>query len=208
MVEVTLACNELSGCSMLYPRRIILCRRLTGLHALVHLSRNSDENQICVDEQYPRGTSCLSFWSSNADHYPRLRVGLIIIVTGVVVSLGFGAFSFCSLGPKGEAGSLGLHVLNHDCSGDKCDLACDAGEKLASVTCPGGTIGLTKTGDTQNGIVHQHFGSNLGDLCSAVISTRDVKLRPIGAIYSGASTSTVTSESTASAPSLAVSRKT
>jgi hypothetical protein len=50
---------------------------------------------------------------------------------------------------KGEAGSLGLHVLNHDCSGDKCDLACDAGEKLASVTCPGGTIGLTKTGDTE-----------------------------------------------------------
>jgi hypothetical protein len=75
--------------------------------------------------------------------------GLIIIVTGVVVSLGFGAFSFCSLGTKGEAGSLGLHVLNHDCSGDKCDLACDAGEKFASVTCPGGTIGLTKTGDTE-----------------------------------------------------------
>jgi hypothetical protein len=52
-------------------------------------------------------------------------------------------------GPAGEAGSMGLRVLNQDCSGDKCDLACDAGEKLASVTCPGGTVGLTKTGDTE-----------------------------------------------------------
>jgi Collagen triple helix repeat (20 copies) len=52
-------------------------------------------------------------------------------------------------GPAAQAGSLGLHVVNRDCSGDKCDLACDAGEKLASVTCPGGTVALTKAGDTE-----------------------------------------------------------
>jgi hypothetical protein len=51
-------------------------------------------------------------------------------------------------GPKGEAGPR-LHVLSQDCSGDKCDLTCDAGEKLASVTCPGGTMALTKSGDTE-----------------------------------------------------------
>jgi hypothetical protein len=42
-----------------------------------------------------------------------------------------------------------LHVLSQDCSGDKCDLTCDAGDKLASVTCPGGTMALTKSGDTE-----------------------------------------------------------
>jgi hypothetical protein len=26
---------------------------------------------------------------------------------------------------------------------NKCDLACDAGEKLVSVTCPGGTVAIS-----------------------------------------------------------------
>jgi hypothetical protein len=54
-------------------------------------------------------------------------------------------------GPAGQAAQTGsgLHVLSQDCSGDKCDLACDSGEKLASVTCPGGAINLTKSGDTE-----------------------------------------------------------
>jgi Collagen triple helix repeat (20 copies) len=57
-------------------------------------------------------------------------------------------------GPKGEQGassSGGLHVVRQDsCDGSSnCNLACDAGESLASVTCPQGAISITKNGDTE-----------------------------------------------------------
>jgi hypothetical protein len=58
-------------------------------------------------------------------------------------------------GPKGEgAGSTaspGLHVVRQDtCQGSSdCKLACDAGDSLASVTCPQGVISITKNGDTE-----------------------------------------------------------
>jgi hypothetical protein len=57
-------------------------------------------------------------------------------------------------GPKGEqAGSSsgGLHVVRRDsCEGSSnCNLACDAGESLASVTCPQGAISITKNGDME-----------------------------------------------------------
>jgi hypothetical protein len=57
-------------------------------------------------------------------------------------------------GPKGEQGassSAGLHVVRQDsCQGSSnCNLACDAGESLASVTCPQGAISITKNGDTE-----------------------------------------------------------
>jgi hypothetical protein len=53
-------------------------------------------------------------------------------------------------GPPGPAG--GLHALSDDNScetGSDCKLECSAGEKLVSVTCPGGTITISKTGEIQ-----------------------------------------------------------
>jgi hypothetical protein len=59
-------------------------------------------------------------------------------------------------GAKGEQGasgatSLGLHVVKRDtCEGSSnCNLACDAGESLASITCPQGVVSITKNGDTE-----------------------------------------------------------
>jgi collagen triple helix repeat protein len=57
-------------------------------------------------------------------------------------------------GPSGQAGpsnSSGLHVVRQDaCQDNKCDLACNAGEQIASVTCPGGTISIGKNGDIES----------------------------------------------------------
>jgi hypothetical protein len=59
-------------------------------------------------------------------------------------------------GPQGEQGppgpqgpSTGLHVLRQDScdTGRGCNLACGPGEKLASVTCPGGTISFSKNAE-------------------------------------------------------------
>jgi hypothetical protein len=54
-------------------------------------------------------------------------------------------------GPPGPAGSTALHVVSQQsCEGDKkCELACNAGEKLASVTCPGGNIAISKSNDVE-----------------------------------------------------------
>jgi hypothetical protein len=56
-------------------------------------------------------------------------------------------------GPKSEeaSSSSGLHVVRHDTceSSSNCNLACDAGESLASVTCPQGAVSITKDGDTE-----------------------------------------------------------
>ena len=57
-------------------------------------------------------------------------------------------------GPKAEQGvssGAGLHVVRQDsCQGSSnCNLACDAGELLASVTCPQGAVSITKNGDTE-----------------------------------------------------------
>src|SRR5580698_11676342 len=51
-------------------------------------------------------------------------------------------------GPPGAAGSSGLHALRQEgCGqGSNCDLTCSPGEKLISVTCPGGTIAITRNG--------------------------------------------------------------
>jgi len=50
-------------------------------------------------------------------------------------------------GPAGPAGSTGLRALRLDrCdTSANCDLECYPGEKLVSVTCPGGTIEISKT---------------------------------------------------------------
>jgi len=60
-------------------------------------------------------------------------------------------------GAKGDQGAAGppgpgLHVVRQDsCQGSSnCNLACDAGETIASVTCPPqGAISITKNGDTE-----------------------------------------------------------
>ncbi len=53
-------------------------------------------------------------------------------------------------GPPGSPGSSGLRALKRDrCdTSAKCDLECSPGEKLVSVTCPGGTIEISKTDET------------------------------------------------------------
>jgi hypothetical protein len=52
-------------------------------------------------------------------------------------------------GPAGAAGATGLHALRQDTCGsaNACDLTCGAGEKLVSVTCPGGAITINKTAE-------------------------------------------------------------
>jgi hypothetical protein len=70
-------------------------------------------------------------------------------------------------GPKGEAGpsgAAGLHVVRQDMCEGSCNLACDPGESLASVTCPQGTLSLTKDGDTESASCSQTRGPALA-LC-------------------------------------------
>jgi hypothetical protein len=54
-------------------------------------------------------------------------------------------------GPAGPAGSTGLHALREGAcaNGNNCDLTCSPGEKLISVTCPGGAIQISKTADIE-----------------------------------------------------------
>jgi hypothetical protein len=56
-------------------------------------------------------------------------------------------------GDEGLAGAPGtaLHVVRQDsCQGSSnCNLACNAGETVASVTCPQGAVSITKNGDTE-----------------------------------------------------------
>jgi hypothetical protein len=57
-------------------------------------------------------------------------------------------------GDKGEQGASGgasLHIVRQDkCEGSaNCNLACGAGETIASVTCPQGVVSITKNGDTE-----------------------------------------------------------
>ena len=50
-------------------------------------------------------------------------------------------------GPSGAPGA-GLRVVRQD-SCQNCSLSCDAGETLASITCPQGAVSITKNGDTE-----------------------------------------------------------
>jgi hypothetical protein len=54
-------------------------------------------------------------------------------------------------GEQGASGSASLHVVRQDsCQGSSnCNLACGAGETLASITCPQGAVSITKNGDTE-----------------------------------------------------------
>jgi Collagen triple helix repeat (20 copies) len=72
-------------------------------------------------------------------------------------------------GPKGEKGEqgssgAGLHVVRQETCDGSCNLACDAGEALASVTCPQGQVSITKNGDTETASCSQTRGPALA-LC-------------------------------------------
>jgi hypothetical protein len=54
-------------------------------------------------------------------------------------------------GPPGPVGATGLHALREGCgAGANCDLACSPGEKLISVTCPGGAIAIKRDADIES----------------------------------------------------------
>jgi hypothetical protein len=59
-------------------------------------------------------------------------------------------------GPAGPAASAapaastGLHVVRQEkCEDGGCNLSCKEGEAIASITCPGGNVSLSKNGDTE-----------------------------------------------------------
>jgi hypothetical protein len=59
-----------------------------------------------------------------------------------------------SAGPQGPAAasaSTGLHVVRQDACepNEACKLECGPGEKLASVTCPGGTVAISKNANVE-----------------------------------------------------------
>jgi Collagen triple helix repeat (20 copies) len=53
------------------------------------------------------------------------------------------------VGPPGPAGTAGLHALTEAGCDTKCVLLCAAGEKIVSVTCPGGTIWIGRTAESE-----------------------------------------------------------
>jgi hypothetical protein len=70
-----------------------------------------------------------------------------------------------SAGPPGPIGATGLHVLRQDCAaGSNCDLTCSPGEKLISVTCPGGAIQIMRNADIESAACSNSPGPALG-LC-------------------------------------------
>ena len=51
---------------------------------------------------------------------------------------------------RGPAASSALSVMRQDkCEDGGCNLSCKQGETIASVTCPGGNVSLSKNGDTE-----------------------------------------------------------
>ena len=70
-------------------------------------------------------------------------------------------------GAKGDQGlpGAGLHVVRQDSCTSNCKLACEAGETIASVTCPPqGAISITKNGDTETALCTNGYGPALA-LC-------------------------------------------
>jgi hypothetical protein len=53
-----------------------------------------------------------------------------------------------SAGPAGPSATAGLHPLSAPACKTKCELICSPGEKLVSVTCPGGTVHIGKIADS------------------------------------------------------------
>jgi len=57
-----------------------------------------------------------------------------------------------------------LHALTEATCTGTCSLTCSAGEKLVSVTCPGGTMMLLKGGDSESATCSSATGPALA-LC-------------------------------------------
>jgi hypothetical protein len=53
-------------------------------------------------------------------------------------------------GPAGPAGAIGLHALSQPACDTKCELVCSEGEKLVSVTCPGGTVHIEDVAESNS----------------------------------------------------------
>jgi hypothetical protein len=69
-------------------------------------------------------------------------------------------------GAPGAPGSSGLHALRQGGCGQSsnCDFTCSPGEKLISVTCPGGAIAITRNGDIESATCSSATGPALA-LC-------------------------------------------
>jgi hypothetical protein len=67
-------------------------------------------------------------------------------------------------GPSGLGGSLGLRAITQETCGKACELACGPGEKLVSVTCPGGLISVGKAVDPETATCSNSSGPALA-LC-------------------------------------------
>jgi hypothetical protein len=69
-------------------------------------------------------------------------------------------------GPPGPVGATGLHLIRHEsCApSNNCDLSCSPGERLVSVTCPGATIVISKTGGVESAACSNTAGPALA-LC-------------------------------------------
>ena len=69
------------------------------------------------------------------------------------------------VGPPGPAGTAGLRVLTEAGCDTKCVLLCAAGEKMVSVTCPGGTIWIGRTAESETATCSNSPGPALA-LCT------------------------------------------
>jgi len=69
-----------------------------------------------------------------------------------------------SPGPAGPPGLNALHALRQDSCSAACTLACNPGEQLVSVTCPGGTIRITNNPEAEGAVCSNAPGPALA-LC-------------------------------------------
>lgn len=67
-------------------------------------------------------------------------------------------------GPSGAAAASGLHAVTVEDCGKSCELACAAGERLVSVTCPGGSVRIGKKAEPQSATCRDSSGPALA-LC-------------------------------------------
>ena len=53
-------------------------------------------------------------------------------------------------GPSGATASIGFHVVRQDACNNNCTLTCGSGETLASITCTGGSVSVSKEGEAES----------------------------------------------------------
>ncbi len=53
-------------------------------------------------------------------------------------------------GPAGAPASIVFHVVREDACNNNCTLTCGSGESLASITCTGGTVSVSKEGEAES----------------------------------------------------------